>query len=69
MRTRLTGSPMSRTVRPDGRDNDRLRSPRGELVFGFVLDGSAVLDYQGNHSPSSAITFVIPPEKTWRLTA
>jgi quercetin dioxygenase-like cupin family protein len=40
---------------------------RGELVFGFVLDGSATLDHRGMHEVGSADAFVIPPGKAWRL--
>lgn len=41
---------------------------RGELVFGFVLDGSATLDHRGMHEVGSADAFVVPPGKAWRLT-
>ena len=40
----------------------------GELVFGFVLDGSAVLDYRGMHEVGPADAFVIPPGEPWRLS-
>lgn len=40
----------------------------GELVFGFVLDGSAILDYRGMHEVGSDDAFVIPPGQPWRLT-
>jgi hypothetical protein len=40
----------------------------GELVFGFVLDGSAMLDYRGLHEVGPADAFVIPPGQPWRLT-
>ena len=39
----------------------------GELVFGFVLDGSAVLEFGGAHELTAADAFVIPPGKPWRL--
>jgi hypothetical protein len=37
----------------------------GELVFGFVLGGSAVLD--GDEPLSAADAFVILPNRAWRL--
>ena len=40
----------------------------GELVFGFVLDGSARLDCRGSHKLGPADAFVIPPGEGWRLT-
>ena len=40
----------------------------GELVFGFVLDGSAVLEFGGGHELTAADVFVIPPGKPWRLS-
>ena len=38
----------------------------GELVFGFVLDGSATLD--GDHDIGTGDAFVIPPSTPWRIT-
>ena len=40
----------------------------GALVFGFVLEGSARLDFGGGHSLGPADAFVIPPREVWRLT-
>jgi quercetin dioxygenase-like cupin family protein len=40
----------------------------GELVFGFVLDGSAALQFAGSHDVSAADAFVIPPGEPWRLS-
>ena len=40
----------------------------GELVFGFVLDGSARLEHDGRHGLGPADSFVIPPRKPWRLS-
>ena len=39
----------------------------GELVFGFVLDGSAILDFRGRHDLLRSDAFVIPPEEPWSL--
>jgi len=41
----------------------------GELVFGFVLDGSARLERDGVFPLGPADSFVIPPGEGWRLTA
>jgi quercetin dioxygenase-like cupin family protein len=40
----------------------------GELVFGFVLEGTARLDVVGGHALGPADAFVIPPDETWRLS-
>ena len=40
----------------------------GELAFGFVLEGTATLDFPGQHSLQPADAFVIPPHEAWRLT-
>lgn len=37
----------------------------GELVFGFVLDGTARLDFEGSHQLGPADSFVIPPDAPW----
>ena len=39
----------------------------GELVFGFVLSGSARLEFDGDHWLSPADAFVIPPGQPWRI--
>jgi quercetin dioxygenase-like cupin family protein len=39
----------------------------GELVFGFVLDGSGALDLGGKHAVAAADAFVIPPGEGWGL--
>ena len=39
-----------------------------ELVFGFVLDGTATLDFRRQHPLQPAEAFVIPPGEAWRLT-
>jgi quercetin dioxygenase-like cupin family protein len=40
---------------------------QGELVFGFVLEGSARLDRDKGHELGPADAFVIPPGEAWRL--
>jgi quercetin dioxygenase-like cupin family protein len=58
-----------RTLRSRNREALAFGGHSGELVFGFVLDGSAILDYRGMHEVGSDDAFVIPPGQPWRLTA
>ena len=39
----------------------------GELGFGFLLDGTAVLQAEGDHPLEPASAFVIPPGQGWSL--
>ena len=39
----------------------------GELVFAFVLDGTARLDFEGEHEFGPADSFVIPPDAPWSI--
>jgi quercetin dioxygenase-like cupin family protein len=57
-----------RTLRPRNGESLAFGGHGGELVFGFVLDGSAMLDYRGLNELGPADAFVIPPGQTWRLT-
>ncbi len=41
------------------------RPHQGELVFGFVLEGSATLEFRGFHKLGPADAFVIPPDQAW----
>ncbi len=41
----------------------------GELVFGFVLDGSARLDFRGEQAMAPGDAFVIPPGEEWGIGA
>lgn len=41
----------------------------GELVFGFVLEGSASLDCRGGVALGAGDAFVIPPNEPWGLEA
>ena len=56
-----------RTLRPRNLEALAFGGHGGELVFGFVLDGSAVLDYRGMHEVGPADAFAIPPGQAWRL--
>ena len=40
----------------------------GELVFGFLLEGSAMLDCRGSTPLGPADSFVIPPGEAWGLS-
>ena len=57
-----------RTLRPRRGEPMAFGGRDGELVFGFVLDGSAMLDYRSLSEVDSADAFVIPPGQPWRLT-
>lgn len=39
----------------------------GELVFGFVIEGSACLDFRGSQRIGPADAFVIPPDEAWSI--
>jgi quercetin dioxygenase-like cupin family protein len=54
-----------RTIRPNGSESIDFPAHEGELVFGFVLDGSAAL---GERELGPADAFAIPPGEPWRLT-
>jgi quercetin dioxygenase-like cupin family protein len=58
-----------RTIRPGPAARVDFVPHDGELVFGFVLDGSAKLQFHGEHQLHAADSFVIPPHEAWRLTA
>ena len=49
------------------RGNVDFPAHRGEMVFGFVLAGSARLEYGGDHLLSPADAFVVPPVQPWRI--
>jgi len=53
-----------RVVRPGGASEIRFAPHDGELVFGFVLDGSASLD---GREMNAADAFVVPPGEGWGL--
>lgn len=55
-----------RTIRPGKASALDFPPHDGELVFGFVLDGSATLDGSGGIGPADS--FVIPPNQAWSLS-
>ena len=57
-----------RTLRPRNGESFAFGGHGGELAFGFVLDGAAMLDYRGPHEVGPADAFVIPPGQSWQLT-
>ena len=65
MREATGGIAEVRTVRARG----RMEFPphEGELVFGFVLDGSATFEGRGSHRLGSADSFVVPPGEAWSI--
>ena len=63
-----SGLAQVRTLRPRSGESLSFGGHRGELAFGFLLDGSAMLDYRGLHEVGPGDAFVIPPGQAWRLT-
>ena len=55
-------------LRPGASSGIALPAHAGELVFGFVLEGTAILDFRGGHGLHPTDAFVIPPGEPWRLT-
>jgi quercetin dioxygenase-like cupin family protein len=58
-----------RTLRPGSADEIEFAPHDGELIFGFVLEGSARLDFGEGHMLDPADAFVIPPNEAWRLSS
>jgi quercetin dioxygenase-like cupin family protein len=54
-----------RTIRPASASRIAFRPHEGELVFGFVLDGTACLDHS-ELGPADA--FVVPPDRNWSVS-
>jgi len=57
----------ARTIRPGGRPAVEFPPHEGELVFGFVLEGSAELERGDGLQLGPAEAFVIPPGEAWSL--
>jgi len=62
------GIALARTIRPRSSSPIDFQPHDGELVFGFVLHGSARLDFGEGFDLDSGDSFVIPPGDLWRLT-
>jgi quercetin dioxygenase-like cupin family protein len=57
-----------RILRPGTGASIALAPHEGELVFGFVLNGSSMLHFPGGGGLGSGDAFVIPPREPWRLS-
>jgi quercetin dioxygenase-like cupin family protein len=58
-----------RTFRMAGADEIHFSPHDGELVFGFVLEGTARLNLRDIEDLGPADAFVIPPNDPWRLSS
>ena len=67
MRDASGGLVDARTLRPGARPVVAVPPHDGELVFGFVLQGSVRLDHGAGHALGPADAFVIPPGEAWTL--
>jgi quercetin dioxygenase-like cupin family protein len=61
------GLAVVRSIRPAGSSTIGFDAHDCELVFGFVVAGSARLDGCGRHPLSPGDAFVIPPAEMWAL--
>jgi quercetin dioxygenase-like cupin family protein len=57
-----------RMVRSSGLSAIAFPAHEGELVFGFVVEGTAHLHFAGEHALGPADAFVIPPGEPWTLS-
>ena len=57
----------ARVLRPAGGTRLDVPAHDRELLFGFILEGSAVLSRDGAHALGPADAFVIPAGEAWRL--
>src|SRR5262249_7760285 len=67
VREATAGLAEARIVRPGVSQAVAAPPHDGELVFGFVLEGSARLDHDDAHKLGPADAFVIPPGEGWGL--
>ena len=68
MRAATGGLAEVRLLRPGADTAISVPPHDGELVFGFVLEGSGVLDCRGSTRLGTADSFVIPPGEGWGLS-
>ena len=68
LRAATAGLADVRRVRPSGSAGIAFPAHDGELVFGFVLEGTAELEFAGQHALAPADAFVIPPNEAWSLS-
>jgi quercetin dioxygenase-like cupin family protein len=62
-----SGRAEARLLRPGAAPVIAVPPHDGELVFGFVLEGTGRLDHDGDHALGPADAFVIPPDRRWSL--
>ena len=58
----------ARVIRPAGARAFKAPPHRGEFLFGFLLEGSAALDYADAHALGPGDAFVIPAGEPWGLS-
>ena len=58
----------ARILRPGASPVIAVPPHEGELVFGFLLEGSVRLDHGEGHSLGPADAFVMPPGEAWRMS-
>jgi quercetin dioxygenase-like cupin family protein len=58
----------ARVIRPGASPVIAVPPHDGELVFGFVLEGSAQLEHGEGHQLGPADSFAIPPDEPWSMT-
>jgi quercetin dioxygenase-like cupin family protein len=68
LRAATAGLADVRTVSAAGSAGIAFPAHDGELVFGFVLEGTAELEFAGQHALAPADSFVIPPNEAWSLS-
>lgn len=56
-----------RLIRPGPAGTISMPPHNGELVFGFMLEGTARLDFDGSRALEGADAFVLPPDEAWGL--
>lgn len=57
-----------RIIRAGMGDEIAVPAHDGELVFGFILDGAAVLQCDSRTGLGAGDAFVIPPARLWQLS-
>jgi len=57
-----------RTIRPVESATMVFQPHEGELVFAFVLEGSATLEFCGSRTIGAEDSFVVPPGEPWGLS-
>lgn len=67
LRDATGGLAEARILRPGASPTIVVPAHEGELMFGFVLEGSARLERGGDYPLGPADTFVVPPGELWRL--